>query len=531
MPTSDSNHLPDGDSIGDQVTPSTQQAPAQRPGADPATGQDAVPGRQSRALPRLVTGRPKPVSGDHAATAQAVASGAPAISSDGRFVAFVSAGSGEGDAVSAVYVRDLVQNQMVLVSTSMAGELPNGSSYQPSISADGRFVAFTSEADDIVAVDTEDSMQVYLHDLRTGVTSLISIDEDGTGGDADSFSPSISADGRFIAFTSMARSFDPEHDDNVTPDVYMHDRLTGRTTLISVETDGTASGGVSGQPSVSAGGRLVAFTTTASLDVTDTNDSNDVYVFDATRSANELVSRSLDGDAAGDSQLPAISADGNTIAFVSDADDLVDGDDNQHSDVFVHRRDTSRETSRDTSIDLVSRALDGTPGNDDSHSPSVSGDGLRVAFISEATDLTPNMDDAGTDVDRAYARDLEGGGTALISGTSGRAPGNGTTTGVSMSSWGRHVAFSDTSTDLAGQDRPGRHAERSGPVDAQAAPLDRLDPEYDSGLDTDTGRGAGPARVFRTQLRTAVIPAPPEATGPAAESHGEPGLRTDLGEV
>ncbi len=419
--------------------------PNERPGNTQRTNPESARGdvaeggqpatRRQKPLTRLVVGRPVQVSDGPQA---GLASGAPAISSDGRFVAFVSTGEN-----CDVYVRDLVENVVALVSRSLSGTHGNAPSIQPAISADGRFVAFTSSATDLVTTPTGDAMQVYLHDLRTGQISLVSRADDGHPGERDSFSPSLSADGRFIAFTSLAQTLD-EGDDTPTPDVYLHDRVTGHTELISTEADGTSAGGFSGHPTVSAGGRLVAFATTAALDPNDDNDVSDVYVHDTRTHAHDLVSRAPHGGAgSGASHQPSISADGSSVAFASDADDLVAGDDNSARDVFMHRRG-EQET------ELVSRAPDGSPGNDDSHSPSISGDGRRVAFLSEATDLAPAMDDAKPDVDRGFVRDLDGGGTALVGSTARREPGDGSTSSVSMSSWGRHVAFSDDSTDLSG---------------------------------------------------------------------------------
>ncbi len=448
----------------EQQNPNEPRRRTQQPGTQqPGTSEQARrTRRRTDPLPRLVVGRPVRVSPHGAQTGQALASGAPAISSDGRYVAFVTTGED-----SDVYVRDLVENRTVLVSRSLRGGPGNGSSFQPAISADGRFVAFTSAAQDLVAIPVGDTLQVYLHDMRTHAISLVSRNDDGQPGERDSYSPSVSADGRFIAFSSLSQTLDTD-DDTPTPDVYLHDQVTGHTELISVTADGTSAGGISGQPSISAGGRLVAFSTTATLDPDDDNDTSDVYVYDTVTGENDLVSRATDGTAGSDaSHTPSISADGSSVAFASKADDLIHGDDNRASDVFVHHRDEQQTR-------LVSLAGDGTPGNDDSHSPSISGDGRRVAFLSEATDLAPRLDDAEPDVDRAFVRDLDGAGTAMVGSTSRREPGNGESSSVSLSSWGRHVAFTDTSSDLAGA----------------------------------TGEAPGIPQVYEARLHTASIPAP-----------------------
>lgn len=401
-------------------------------------------------LPILVVGRPDPVSTNGE---RVLAAGAPAISSDGRFVAFVSESGdlvpGDANGAADVFVRDTMLDRTVLISRSVTGGSAAGSSLQPAISADGRFVAFTSSAPDLVEGDSNGSLDVFVHDLRTGITQLISRGRHGELADADSYSPSLSADGRFVAYCSMAANLDTR-DTNHVPDVYRYDRLTGHTTLISVAADGRSGDGPSGQPSISANGRLVAFTSAARFSEQDTNSEIDVYLHDADTGELDLVSRTPDGAAGnGPSLSPSLSADGSAVAFTSHADDLVDGDDNRASDVFVHRRESGR-------TELISTNRDGEPAEDGSHSPSISGDGRRVAFLSAADDLVPVPGDgapSGAESaprDHTYVRDLDGAGTALVSGTRRRTPGDGVSTATSISSWGRHVAFADTSTDLAG---------------------------------------------------------------------------------
>ncbi len=435
---------------------------------------------------------PRPVGS--VAAQRAMSAGAPAISSDGRFVAFVSESGdlvpGDANEAADVFVRDLVSNRTVLVSRALHGGTAAGSSLQPAISADGRFVAFTSSAPDLVEDDSNGSLDVFVHDLRTEVTTLISRGSNGELADNDSFSPSLSADGRFVAFSSLATNLDA-HDTNAAPDVYMHDRVTGRTTLVSAGADGQSGDGPSGQPSVSANGRLVAFTSAAHFAPEDGNEVTDIYVHDMDTGENQLVSKSSDGQA-GDagSHGPALSADGATVAFTSEATDLVEDDDNEASDVFVHHRPSA--TTR-----MVSTTPDGRAAGDDSHSASVSGDGLRVAFLSAAPDLAPSpglpaaggseqgADDTAPRPDHAYVRDLTGAGTALVSATRERAPTDGEATGVAISTWGRHVAFADSSTDLAGQ--------ASG-----------------------TGQ-PGESHVYTAGLRTAHVPGPARSTGRHAQ--------------
>jgi len=407
------------------------------------------PGPQAEALPVLVVGRPQRVTA-------AMPAGAPAISADGRYVAFVSESGtlveGDNNGAADVFVRDLVANRTVLVSRSRFGGSPAGSSLQPSISADGQVIAFTSSAPDLVPGDWNGTLDVFVHDLRTGRTELVSRGAGGELADNDSFSPSLSADGQHVAFSSLATNLDPR--DVPSPDVYLHDRRTHRTTLISVSSAGHIGDGPSGQPSVSGDGQLVAFTSAASnLDPDDANAIADVYVHDVETGTTELVSRGIDGVAAdGLSSEPAISADGSAVAFTSSADDLVADDDNDADDVFLHRLAAGDGPDR---VQLVSTGLHGGPASGASHAPSISGDGQRVTFLSTAGDLTlptaADPDAGPNERDAAYVRDLGGAGTALVSTAADRAPGDGEAIAAVISDSGTRVAFADTSTNLAGQ--------------------------------------------------------------------------------
>jgi Tol biopolymer transport system component len=407
-------------------------------------------------LPVLVVGRPQRVTA-------AMPAGAPAISADGWYVAFVSESGnlveGDDNGAADVFVRDLVTNRTVLVSRSRFGGSPAGSSLQPSISADGQVIAFTSSAPDLVPGDSNGTLDVFVHDLRTGRTEMVSRGSAGELADNDSFSPSLSADGIHVAFSSMATNLDPR-DANPSPVVYLHDRRSRLTRLVSVSSGGQAGDGPSGQPSVSGDGRLVAFTSAASnLDPDDANGLADVYVRDLESGTTELVSRGIDGVAAdGLSSEPSISADGRAIAFTSSADDLVPDDENGADDVFVHRLDAQ---DGEHPVRLASTALDGGSGSGASHGPSISGDGSRLAFLSTAPDLVPSSADGSgaqgagrtepATRDSAYVRDLHGAGTALVSAAANREPGNGEATATVVSDSGSRVAFADTSTDLAGQ--------------------------------------------------------------------------------
>jgi Tol biopolymer transport system component len=411
------------------------------------TGSQADEGPAQRAatgLPVLVVGRANRV-------ARALPGGPPAISADGRYVAFVSDSdtlvAGDENGTSDVFLRDTVENRTILVSRSLSGGSAAGYSVQPSLSADGQVVAFTSSAHDLVEADSNETLDVFVHDLRSGRIDLISRGSNGELGNRDSYSPSLSADGRYVAFSSLASNLDPR-DQNDVPDVYRHDRVTGQTILISLSSDGRVGGDASGQPSLSADGQVVAFTSLAALHPDDSNADADVYVRDVQAGATELVSRGWAGDAAGGgSTEPVISADGRVVAFTSSAPDLVPDDDNGQDDVFTYSRE-------DGDLRAVSTTAEGRPATGSSHAPSITADGRRVAFLSDAPDLAAAPEqpaDGPVGAEHAYVRDLDGAGTALVGFAAGRVPGDGESSAVAISGEGNQVAFTDSSTNLAGQ--------------------------------------------------------------------------------
>jgi Tol biopolymer transport system component len=326
---------------------------------------------------------------------------APAISNDGRLVAFSSNASnlvsGDTNSSDDIFVHDSQSGATARVSVATGGGEANGGSFSPALSADGRFVAFLSDASNLVAGDTNGFRDVFVHDRQTGSTTRVSVDSAGVQGNVGSFSVAINADGRFVAFHSFADNLVPD-DANETADVFVHDLLTGQTTRVSVYDGGAEADGDSLRPAISADGRYVAFDSDSTILVWgDVNFVFDVFVHDRLTNTTRRVS--LDdsgGEATGLSQRPAMSADGRYVAFYSEASDLVAGDSNGSSDVFVHDRQ-SGATSR-VSID---NGRD--QGNGDSLRPAISADGRVVAFDSSASNLAAGDSNRFSDV---FVRDL-----------------------------------------------------------------------------------------------------------------------------
>jgi Tol biopolymer transport system component len=396
----------------------------------------------------------------------------PSITPDGRYVAFGSAATNlvPGDANSFlydIYVYDLHAATIVRESVNSIGRQGNGSSEFPSISADGRYVVFWSYATNLAPDDTNGVRDIFVRDRQSGMTSRVSVDSYGAQADAESTEAVISADGRWVAFTSSASNLVPG-DTNGVSDVFVHDLWTGRTTRVSVSSEGSEGNHESLHPAISSNGRYVAFTSGASnLVHADTNDAADYFVHDRETGVTVRVNVSSSGTE-GDGSFfdaqgpPSISADGRYVAFASDADNLVSGDSNSSSDVFVHDCWSGR-TIR------VSVDSSGNEGNGNSYGPSISSDGRFVAFQSLASNLDPSIGAGG--VFMIYQHDLLTQETVGISVNSS-GQGGGTSVAASISASGRYVAFASFADDLVPGDTnmvPDAFVRDRGPASALAA--------------------------------------------------------------
>jgi Tol biopolymer transport system component len=372
----------------------------------------------------------------------------PSISADGRYVAFASIAvnlvSGDTNGVQDIFVHDRQTGQTTRVSVASGGAQANGPSFDPSISADGRYVAFASLATNLVSGDTNNEQDIFVHDRQTGQTTRVSVATGGGQANGNSSNPSISADGRYIAFDSNASNL-VSGDTNNTGDIFVHDRQTGATTRVSIGPGGTQANRGSLAPSISADGRYVAFHSSATNLVSGvTNGTTHIFVHDRQTGATTRVSVASDGTEGNSLSIrPSISADGRYVAFQSIATNLGCTNGTQH--IFVHDRQTGQTT-------CVSVASDGTEGNSGSNNPSISANGRYVAFQSQANNLVSGDTGFITDI---FIHDRQTGVTTRVSIAFDGTEANNVSSAPSISADGRYIAFESNASNLVNGDTNG----------------------------------------------------------------------------
>ncbi len=311
----------------------------------------------------------------------------PRISSDGRFVAFASFASNlvanDTNGNSDVFVHDRQTGTTTRISVSSTGTQGSGLSDFPTISGDGRFVAFRSAANDLVPNDTNFAGDIFLHDRQSGSTSRISVGPGGVQASNGSEFPAFSADGQFVAYRSFANNL-VVGDTNFLPDVFVYSVAADQSERVSIATDGTQANGYGSRPSISADGRYVVFESDASnLAPGDTNGTADIFRRDRVMASTVRLSVDSAGAQGNNwSSIPAISANGQYVVFQSTATNLVPGDTNSSDDVFI--RDIAGGQTQRLSITTA-----GVQGDFTSIRPAISADGRFVAFQSGATNLVP----------------------------------------------------------------------------------------------------------------------------------------------
>lgn len=464
-------------------------------------------------------------------------SGNPAISEDGNYAAFSSGATnlvgGDLNGYSDVFIHDRQSGETSLVSVANDGSQGNSYSASPSVSSDGRYVAFESYATNLVIGDQNEATDVFVRDRLNQETSRVSVTSDGSEANGESYIDSISGDGLHVAFSSEASNLVAE-DTNAVTDVFVNDQNSGETSIISVASDGTLGNDISWRSTISANGLYVAFESHADNLVSgDNNGQADIFLHDRQNGVTSRVSVDSSGmEANSGSYRPAISQDGNYIAFYSYASNLVEGDTNNTYDVFVYDR-ISGETSR------VSLASDGTEGNDSSRFPEISAGGRFVVFESFATNLVEGDNNATIDI---FVHDRVSGVTTLASLNSDGTQGDDASYLSVISGNGCCVSFQSDATNLVVGDNNGFsdvfvHDDGeasptfsiSGQVtDGNGDPLSGVEISTDSGEMTTTGADGyytisdlitGTYTITPTALNYAFAPitrtvsVPPDATG------------------
>jgi Tol biopolymer transport system component len=405
-----------------------------------------------------------------------------------------------------------------LLDKPPSGAAPDGPSSSPSITPDGRYVAFASRASNLTSTPNSDgSSDVFVRDTRTGVTKQISVGLDGAEANGDSFQPDITPDGRYVVFTSGASNLvtDDQDPDVWVQEVFLKDLKTGRITRIFTGTHGEPNYGADYGPTISDDGGTIAFDSSQTdLVPGDTNQVRDVFVWKRSTGKITRVSVSSSGAQGGSATTPnrnadsrdaEISGDGRTVVFRSGADNLVTGDTNGISDIFLHSLTTHRTTrisvgpngeqatptgtssegadfpsisadgrivayigyqlkgivAEDTGnsyqiyvynratgrTQLGVRSADGDLVNDAVAAPTLSPDGRFLGFETSAQGVVKEDTDRVTD---AFVRDLRKGRTARVSVTVTGEPANGWTGSgnLALSSGGQKVAFTSDATNL-----------------------------------------------------------------------------------
>jgi Tol biopolymer transport system component len=374
----------------------------------------------------------------------------PSVSANGRYVAFSSWASnlvpGDANDQSDIFVADRVTGSTTLVSVASDGTQANGSSFTPSISGDGDVVSFRSDATNLVADDDEGHVDIFVHVLSIGRTIRVSQRPNGRGANEDSQDPSISADGRVVAFASLASNLvtEPVNATGLCCDIFMHRISTGANVLGDPMRNGEGASD-SFLPVLSANGRYLAFGSWGCgiAKGVECLDESNVYELDMKTGAMTLVSRAYSGDVGfGCGANPAISADGSQIAFISDGANLVRHDTNSAYDVFL--RDLSTGVTTRVSVTSKEAQTNGGLGR-----VTMSGDGRYVVFQSDAWNIVPGDENLVADI---FVRDTLTGRTFRASVAADGSEADGYSADAMISADGSVIAFASDADNLAPPD-------------------------------------------------------------------------------
>lgn len=375
-----------------------------------------------------------------------------ALSADGRVVAFLSGANNlaQGDTLYNfdVFVRDRVAGTTEHAAVTWYGGRVGQSSFEPSLSADGRFVAFLSLAANIVPNDANGHVQdLFVRDRGLGTTSIAARTHTGAQSSGGIEHGSISSDGAWVVFETTAGDIVAD-DTNGVSDVFVRSLRTGAVERVSLRADGTQAALGSRHGSLSADGRRVAFSSYEALLPEDVDGYEDVYVLDRAAGVLLLASPTYDGgpstNTAGE---PELSLDGTTVAFTAHDRRLVPGDANGQGDVFWRELETG-------TTGLASVAVGGAQLTSFSAYPAISGNGRLIGFWSQATGVVPGVPPLSPGSGRAYQHDRGTGTTALIDTNAAGEPGDADCdTTMAFSRDGHWVTWGSSSSNLGAGDR------------------------------------------------------------------------------
>ena len=379
-------------------------------------------------------------------------SGSISFSADGRFVAFESEASdlvpGDTNGTTDVFVRDRLTGTTRLGSVRPDGTTGNESSYEPEISDDGRYLAFSSPVNDLVPGDTNGKTDVFVRDLQAGSTVRASVNDLGEELNDASYLPAISADGRYVAFASKASNL-PFIDKNGIrwEDVFLRDMVTGAVSLVSRSVTGTGGNYAGLYAQISGDGRYVAFRSRSTNLVPDgLPPLHGLFVRDMLTGSMIRTTVSSTGVRVANTDA-SMSRNGRYVAFGSIATDVVPGDTNGRADVFVH-------DLRAGEVELVSVGDAGQQGDGESVDPSISDDGRCVLFDSYAGNFDPTDLNGTGDV---YLRDRTAGTTTRVTRSASGGDADSRSYASRISADGRHAAYVSPATNLQSPPDPGGH--------------------------------------------------------------------------
>ncbi|MBN1374198.1 PD40 domain-containing protein [Candidatus Dojkabacteria bacterium] len=366
------------------------------------------------------------------------------LSSDGRYLAFWSDATNfvndDINYCSDIFVKDMINETYTLVSTSSSGEQgDNDSSSPPKISGNGRYVVFSSEATNFVDIDTNNFADVFIKDLETSTIEMVSVSSSGTQSDSSSYGLDISDDGRYVIFRSDATTL-VDNDTNGLTDLFLRDRVSGTTTRVNVSPLGEQSDAEVMYSSISGDGNFIVFSSAATNIVDDDfNGNSDVFLHNRVTGETQRISFDENGlEFEFGAYTVQISYDGRYVAF---------GAYHVEWNSHVYLRDTLTDLTTIVSVNSEGEGSNGTSNDFTDFDRAISNDGRYIIFSSDADNLVPGFINTWGERN-LYIRDVVSSETYLVSRASVGNTINGWTDSASISANGNYIAFVSNATNL-----------------------------------------------------------------------------------